>query len=317
MNFNFEMRISVSEFILSFISRKKTIDKLDKRYSAFRSTRKPDYFFSVRFNRSGVIPFKPKIQIIDNVLQIKRGDFLCSVNLKTKKGILEISPKIQSFDSFLRAFMSWLLIQNNGFLVHGAGAVINGKGYLFVGKSGAGKSTICKTFRQTDICSGKSCFANEYVAKRKSEIEILTDELTPVRIINGKIKIYPSPFWGEMKQGYGSQVTSLGSQAAGREKKARAFPYWGVILNGGQCGNEDGGAQLKKIFFLEKAKFNKIEKIANIRFYKKMLRCIMNFSRSPEDTPKIMKTLDKIANKTKFFELKFSHTKMNLIDFVI
>lgn len=250
----------------------RDLNKINTKYKNFLSTRKPVFSFNVQIQERRQNPFKPSISIKNNLLTITRGDFFCRMNMLTKKGTLVIARSWRAFDSFLRTLYSYLLIQNNGFLIHSAGAVINGKGYLFIGKSGSGKSTICKILQKSEV----RC--------QKSEIKILTDELMPVRIMNGKAKIYPSPFWGELRQGRGDRVE---------------------------------GIELEKIFFLKKSNVNKIEKITNARCYKKMLRCIMNFSKNSGDVQKIMRTLDKIGNKTKFFDLKFSNKNADFIGFVI
>ncbi|MBI4656487.1 MAG: hypothetical protein HY746_07065 [Elusimicrobia bacterium] len=209
-------------------------------------------------------------------MTITRGDFACKIDLASKRGFLETAPEIRSFDSFLRTVYSWLLIQNKGFLLHSAGAVINGKGYLFVGKSGAGKSTIA---RQVASCKSPS-YANRLRKGRQvTRYKILSDELMPLRIINGKAKIYPSMFWGEMGQGI---------EARGERRECSE----GIIL--------------KKIFFLKKSKHNRISKITKIEFYKKLLACVMNFSKEPGDAQKTLKTIDTLADKIQYFELEFT-----------
>ncbi len=255
------VKIEIADFTFKFKSeQKKVLGILEKRYKKFFIGSKAEFFFEINFLKKPSLPFRPSIIFKEKKLIIKRGDFYCVLDIKNKKGSLEISPKVQSFDSFLRVLCSWLLINKTGFLLHCAGAIMNNKGCLFVGKSGAGKSTIAK------------CFAGH-----RSQVtghEILTDELVPLRIEKGKVKIYGSPFWGEMK-------------------------------NKGE--NKPGGIELEKIFFLKKAKVNRVNEVSKSEFYKRMLRCVMSFSRQKNDFLKISKTISEIYRKTEVFDLKFSN----------
>src|SRR3982074_221945 len=47
-----------------------------------------------------------------------------------------------ALDSLLRVLLSWKLASRFGFLLHAATAVRAGKAYVFIGRSGAGKSTV-------------------------------------------------------------------------------------------------------------------------------------------------------------------------------
>jgi len=66
-----------------------------------------------------------------------------------------------------------LLADRNGFLLHSAGVIMDGKGFLFVGHSGAGKSTTCRML--------------------KPHAEILCDDVNIVRRYEDGWKLYG--FW--------------------------------------------------------------------------------------------------------------------------
>jgi hypothetical protein len=76
-----------------------------------------------------------------------------------------------ALDSLLRVFLSWKLLEHQGFLLHAATVIRDGKAYIFTGRSGAGKST---------------------VATLSPQGSVLTDE-------NGAWRAYGTPFWGEFK----------------------------------------------------------------------------------------------------------------------
>jgi hypothetical protein len=83
-----------------------------------------------------------------------------------------------ALDSLLRILLSWKLTGRNGFLLHAATVIRNGKAYVFTGKSGAGKSTVASL-------SPKGC--------------VLTDEISLLRRENGEWHAHGTPFWGEFR----------------------------------------------------------------------------------------------------------------------
>jgi len=83
-----------------------------------------------------------------------------------------------ALDSLLRIFLSWKLLGHNGFLLHAATVVRNGKAYIFTGRSGAGKST---------------------VASLSPKGSVFTDEISLLRVENGVWRAYGTPFWGDFK----------------------------------------------------------------------------------------------------------------------
>jgi len=83
-----------------------------------------------------------------------------------------------ALDSLLRMFLSWALLPQDGFLLHAASAVRDGKAYVFVGRSGAGKST---------------------VASLSPQGSVLTDEISLIKRVNGEWRAFGTPFWGEFR----------------------------------------------------------------------------------------------------------------------
>jgi hypothetical protein len=83
-----------------------------------------------------------------------------------------------ALDSLLRVFLSWKLLEHQGFLLHAATVIRDGKAYLFTGRSGAGKST---------------------VATLSPQGSVLTDEISLLRREKGVWRAYGTPFWGEFK----------------------------------------------------------------------------------------------------------------------
>jgi len=78
-----------------------------------------------------------------------------------------------------RLLMMYILAKKEGAMLHAAGVIINGKGYIFPGSSGAGKSTLSRQFSSD------------------KDSAVLTDERVIVRKFNGKIKVFGTPWPGE------------------------------------------------------------------------------------------------------------------------
>lgn len=151
--------------------------KFEERYKPFFSTFASKYFIKVSFSNN-VFKLKDGVDITKrDFLTIVRKDFLFRENKRYKK--LLIKPDIYSFDSFLRVYVSYLLNDGDGVLVHACGFDYKNNAFIFIGKSGAGKTTIANIF---------------------SKFNILNDELVALRIAGGKVFAFSTPFWGEMKR---------------------------------------------------------------------------------------------------------------------
>jgi hypothetical protein len=94
-------------------------------------------------------------------------------------------------DTYLRVMLSYRLPEVGGFLLHAAGLVRNGKGYLFAGKSGAGKTTVTRL--------------------SAPEAVVLNDDFTLVRLSSEGVTVHGTPFYGE----YGMGGANIGAPLAG------------------------------------------------------------------------------------------------------
>lgn len=115
-----------------------------------------------------------------------RDDF--SLRMSPKACTLSVAENPYSFDSALRVLYSRLLADREGLLIHAAGLIQRGRGFLFAGKSGSGKSTLTR-----------------WVGREKA----LSDELTALRFDGKAPSIYSTPFWGELSRGKDSRQAPL------------------------------------------------------------------------------------------------------------
>jgi hypothetical protein len=111
---------------------------------------------------------------------IKRSDFDCRWD--HGRGAITLRASVYSFDACLRVLLCALLPRQGGLLLHASAVVAaKGRGYVFAGRSGSGKTTIA---RLLDTAS------------------ILNDELCAVRRVKKQgVMVNGTPFWGEMRTG--------------------------------------------------------------------------------------------------------------------
>lgn len=75
----------------------------------------------------------------------RRGQLLLSAG--------DYEPEERAVENYVRAAVAWLAAEHGGALVHGASAVWRGRGYLFFGPSGIGKSTLSACNRRARVVS--------------------------------------------------------------------------------------------------------------------------------------------------------------------
>jgi hypothetical protein len=107
-----------------------------------------------------------------------RGDFRAEWNPATRTGTIRQSANPYSIDSVLRIVHTLVLAKRDGFLLHSASAVRNGKAFLFAGVSGAGKTTISRL--------------------APADATLLTDEISYVRKRGDGYVAFGTPFTGEL-----------------------------------------------------------------------------------------------------------------------
>ncbi len=85
------------------------------------------------------------------------------------------SNNISVLENFFRVYYSIFLLKNGGMLLHSAGVEVDGKGFVFVGQSGSGKTTISRV-----LMSHGFVYSDDIVAIRR-EGEIFNLYSTPFR----------------------------------------------------------------------------------------------------------------------------------------
>ena len=94
---------------------------------------------------------------------------------------LDIAPECD-VENFLRVLYAHLCVRGGGLLLHAAGVIRDGRGFVFCGKSGAGKSTTA----QLSLEAG---------------VTVLSDDLVIVRRQGDAFRVYGVPFRGTFAEG--------------------------------------------------------------------------------------------------------------------
>jgi len=109
---------------------------------------------------------------------LSRGEFRAAFDMRSRRGHLACVPNPYSVDTLLRIVHSLLLAPAGGMLLHASGGIRDGRGYLFSGISGAGKTTMARL--------------------APPDVQLLTDEISYLRRAESGFRVYGTPFSGEL-----------------------------------------------------------------------------------------------------------------------
>ena len=120
--------------------------------------------------------------------RMARHDFRGSVDVAARVAdVAADAARATTVDSALRVVMSLVLVAEGGLLVHAASLARGGRGYLFAGPSGSGKTTLT----------------------RLAGADLLSDELSIVRVGAAGVTCHGTPFWGELARGGDNRTVPL------------------------------------------------------------------------------------------------------------
>ncbi|HJQ22591.1 MAG TPA: hypothetical protein VKA60_01660 [Blastocatellia bacterium] len=91
---------------------------------------------------------------------------------------VEIAPEVD-IENFLRVLYAQLCLRNGGLLLHAAGVIHDGAGFVFFGPSGSGKTTVAR------LSLGHT---------------VLSDDLVIVRLTGDVARVYGLPFRGDFPE---------------------------------------------------------------------------------------------------------------------
>jgi hypothetical protein len=159
------------------------VDLLNDRYAGFVvNSRQPQFEFQIDLVPSGVICSEDdedvRVHWNSGKWFFDRGDFHAEWDPRARRGNVRQTVNPYSIDCVLRIVHTLLLANEGGFLLHAAGAVRNGRAFLFSGVSGAGKTTIA--------------------GLAPPDVALLTDEISYVVKRSDQYFAFGTPFAGEL-----------------------------------------------------------------------------------------------------------------------
>jgi len=160
--------------------------KITEHYAAFATSETPRAF-SVRLRQEPGDPYIPVNS--SNVWQIRTTARNGHIEFESyfekgwadrARGVGELALRSQGDpENFLRVLYTWLVLEQSGLLLHAAGVISRGQGYVFFGPSGSGKTT---------------------TARLSLDKTVLSDDLVIIKkhAASGKFWLYGVPFRGDL-----------------------------------------------------------------------------------------------------------------------
>lgn len=170
-------------------------DLLAERYEAFVFSAAGEPDIHIRLHCSPSPPTRARPETV----QVRRAEggwrfvynsFVADVSDDASAADLTCLRNAYTVDSFLRALLALYLPFHQGVLMHAGALRHEGRGYVFAGRSGAGKSTVAKLL--------------------KDDADVLSDELVAIRQTSAGWLVYGTPFWGEFARAGINQHALLG-----------------------------------------------------------------------------------------------------------
>ena len=183
MSENIGLDIAGVPFVIAAESH-EILSVMKKRYHAFlcEPSKTVEYRWTVKWDHKRESGRNPgvRFQELDGKWRIHDIDMDAEWDPRTGQGQATFRPDIYVVDSWLRVWLSTMLLNNQGGLFHSAGVVHNERGALFLGPSGSGKTTL---------------------SRKCDPQELLSDELVALRRHGDKYRVYGTPFMGELAVG--------------------------------------------------------------------------------------------------------------------
>jgi len=246
--------IKIADLPLGFTIKNDAMNQMImKRYQGyFYPKAKPVLNFNCSFTSNySEKSLKPRIKRVGSGIQITRKDFTCHWTGNTGKA--RIYRSIYAFDALLRIVYATLLPEFGGMLLHASGTAKGNRAHVFGGRSGAGKTTISRLLK----------------------MKVLNDEIIAVKLNNSrKVKVYGTPFWGEMGTG---------------PVYSRSF-------------------ELVNLFFINKHNNDEKVPLSKTASLTRLLQSCCCFNQAPDSIDQLLRTGISIIDTIPSFQLNFTKT---------
>lgn len=185
--YQYKILVKIASFVVALNTNDAGVaQRLEERYHEFLgSNESPNISITLKIVPGALyIEPKPGPWIIESSYENDRLVY-CSyqergeVDLISGEGYLEMDPTTQ-VDNFLRTIYAWLCVTNDALLLHSAGVIRDGFGYVFFGPSGAGKTTTSRLAAKT--------------------AHVVSDDLVIIRCDEDGCMLHGVPFKGELSE---------------------------------------------------------------------------------------------------------------------
>jgi hypothetical protein len=126
----------------------------------------------------------------DDKIFFRRADYLIEVDCEYKSATISVNNELALKHALMNLYSSFIVYHKWGLLIHSSCAIEQGQAHVFVGHSGAGKST---------------------AAKLSYPRNLLSDEATLVKISEDKVTVFNSPFRSEIESSFYEEEILLAS----------------------------------------------------------------------------------------------------------
>lgn len=230
---------------------------LRDKYGGYFSDNAPG--FSIK---AGVIPgFKtgcpnlpdPAVRRPDGAYDLLWYDLKGVFDPAARTATVTISDTEHSLNSVMRMLYSFYIRPMHGLLLHAASFTRDGGAFIFPGVSTAGKTTL-----------------SELTLASRPECELLTDEISLVRRIEGRWTAFGTPFWGNLR-----------------------------------IGGRNVSAPVRRICFIEKAGAHEVARIDRQEAFRRLMQNALFLTKDRASAQETMDLADEISGAVDSCVLKF------------
>lgn len=185
-----EVRIKVAEQVIGLKIdegyRPSFIKVIHEAYKIFLTEDKPSLFIDIDLSNDAPPKYFPfsRLNFKDSIITIEDDCLLGSLDLTKRYGKIKLNPinPLYPLGTFLRNACTLLVVlEDKGIVLHAVGVLKDEEVYIFIGPSGAGKTT---------------------VANLSLDKVILSDDMVMIKKVEGEFRVFPTPAWGDYQSGY-------------------------------------------------------------------------------------------------------------------